>query len=312
MNLGAVGATTGSQVRLAVMATAGVIAVGMLLATPATADEGNGILLELSRDGVNFTSGTVSDIFALSSGMVPGESRRGTVWVRNASSDAARFSLAVDNTGTSLSPVLPDFLSLEAASLGSRASMGSLPGTGNCGLVIDGWALAGGNTLQLDMNLNLALAAPNATRNQESTFELVFLLQGISNGSAVSACATPDVLPETVAIGTASVMSGTTPGTVGTTSSGGTVNGRPRIIAGNAVDVLVLPADGAALATEPTVESDMKYTEVLTALAASNVESNSRTPWPWLLVLSAATYMAISMRRRRKLNEPAGTFHPSE
>lgn len=310
------GSVGGFLVRVAAAGGFCAVVAAMLLATPAMADNADDVLLQLSRDGVHYTSETVSNIFEQSSGMVPGGSRQGSVWVRNASDEAASFSLAVKNTGTSLSPILPEFLGFAAASQDRTASVNSLPDPGDCSVLIDGWTLSGDESLHLTMNLNLALAAPNATRNQESTFELMFVLQGIDGGSSVSACDAPEALPGDVSLGSTPLMTGTTALRDETMSGGsdpnndlsaasiGTADGAPAVLLG-------MP-DAVTEDSEEAGDSGVTHRGKLRALAASNVESNSRTPWPWLLVLSAATYMAISMRRRRQHNEPAGTFHPSE
>ena len=133
--------------RVAVMAIVASIAMGTLLAGPASAAENKNDLLQLSRDGVNFATDAVPTMFRSTKGYVPGESRRGIIWVRNASNHTAHLTLAVRNAGTATTSVLPGQLRLQARAPGRDAAAAILPSAGACAPVIDGWTLAAGEAL---------------------------------------------------------------------------------------------------------------------------------------------------------------------
>jgi len=259
--------------------------MGVVLAAPAVADDGNKTLLELSRDGVHFTTASIPSVFENSGSFVPGSSRAGTVWIRNSSHNAAQFSLGVENSGDATGSVLPEYLQLQAQSANRGPAAGLLPDPGNCAPVLEGWALAAGETIRLDLALNLALEAPNATRNQVSTFQLVFLLQGLDGGKPIVPCHSAYAVPAMdVSLGTVPV-------------TGGTASGTRFTGAGEAV-----PSGQGETSAGPDGTPDAPYQAKLMPdpLLQSNVVANERSPWPWLVVLSAAAYMLVSLRRRRR------------
>ncbi|ALE91537.1 hypothetical protein AOC05_02915 [Arthrobacter alpinus] len=283
------GATLSRHARLAVAVAAGTVAMGMILAAPAAADDDSGTLLELSRDGIHFTAGTVPDIFNNTSGYVPGESRVGTVWVRNASRDDGHFSLGVKNTSVVGSSTLPAYLHMQAATLNHRGATGVLPDSGSCKPVVDGWTLTGGETIRLDLGLSLDWEAPNSTRNQVSDFELIFVLQGLDGGRLVTPCSGAlEVSPAAVSVGTVAITGGTAGGSQFTGAQAATAAdaGEADISAGRDAEQLPLGQPDAKLP--------------LDALLQSNVAANVRSAWPWLVLISAGAYMVISLRRRRR------------
>ncbi|WP_104091137.1 hypothetical protein [Arthrobacter sp. GMC3] len=279
----------GSLARLAMALTAATAVTAMLLAAPASANEETGTLLELSGDGVHYSTGLVAGILGDTSGFVPGESRHGTIWVRNASGGATVLSVGVGNTDRIDSAVLPAYLQLQAHSGHRSTNLGALPGPGACSPFVEDWALAPGETLRLDLGLTLVLQAPNATRNQKSNFDLVFLLQGDDGGQTVNACgAGTGSLPADVSASFAPI----TGGTAGAPAVG-------NVIAGSAGDS-VSPDDPGNLEQGPRDQAGPEREWSVAPLLQSNVEANDRSPWPWLLILSAGTYMVISLRRRTR------------
>ena len=250
--------STGGRARLATAVTLASAAAGLLLATPAAGDENKNVFLQLSHDGVHYTTTLASTLFRSSNGYVPGESRRDTIWVRNGGTDTAHLSFGVRNAGPATGSALSGYMRLQANAPGHEEVLATLPSNGACTPVINGWTLAVGQVIPLTLDLGLTLRAPNSTRNQESTFDLVFVLQEIDGGSPVSPCASaPKVSPEDASIGVRPVTGNTAP------------QG---------------PQDSWPVAELPH----------------SNVVANSRSPWPWLLTLSASAYTLISFRRRRR------------
>lgn len=271
---------------LAVAVTAGTVALGMLLAAPAAADDSDGVFLQLSRDGVHFSPGEVHDIFAGSHGYVPGESRPGTVWIRNASRDSAQLSLAVDNMDQAVVSKLPEYLELGAAAGTRSARARALPGHGRCNPVFENWTLSGGQALRMSLDLNLSVDAPNSTRRQTSTFDLVFLLQATTGGRAVSPCAHGASVPAT---GSSAVR---TPVHIGPAQI-------PDMAADGGVTWIMDDAGTDVPAVHPP-RAAPGHGEPLTAELQGNVAAINFSPWPWLLALSAGAYMVLWLRSRRR------------
>ena len=273
----------------------GTLVFGVLMASPASADDPDGIFLELSRDGVHYAAGEVRDIFGSTNGYVPGESRPGTIWVRNASNENAHFSVAVANTDRGGEPVLPAYLEFSAATATTSSSAITLPSPGHCTPVLDGWALAAGESIRLNLNLNLALDAPNDTRNQASSFDVVFLLQGINAGQLVSPCADESNEPgAAVSLGRAPVTSDT--------ATNPPIN-RSNISPGLGIvdpSTLIMDYIATDASSVPLPPLDPNVSGPFNFRPQSNVVAINRTPWPLLTALSAGVYMVISFRRRRR------------
>ncbi|MFC8302276.1 hypothetical protein ACFUCV_01165 [Specibacter sp. NPDC057265] len=295
---------TGHRAPLAVAATTGTMALAMLLAPPALAADGQKIALELSHDGVNYSPGTVQDIFANTGGYVPGESRTGTIWVRNASADAAQFSLGIVNPDTAFGSALPAYLNLHVSSGRGSANASAFPAAGACEPVLQGWTMAGGEALQLELDMGLALQAPNATRNQASTFGLVFVLQGIGGGTHISPCAgAPTTLPGTAlpAVPADNVAVGTVPLPGGTAQAAG--SSTQLLTGGSALagaDAAFLPVNEDGVDPVPQSPRSAWRSWLWNTTEQSNVVANIRSPWPWIAFLSAGAYMAMSFRRRKR------------
>ena len=252
--------------RLLVAAMACSAGLTVLVATPAVAENDHSTLLELSRDGVTYVPSRLHQVFESAPGFVPGESRQGRVWVRNASREDAYLSLAVVNTDSTHSEELPEHLSLQAATPQRSAIALSLPGSGECSQVIQKWTLKSGEAIPLTLDLSLDVQAPNSSKKQAATFNLMFVLQGIGGGRTASACSA-----------------------VSTTDTVEAVSDR---------SIGVAPLGGAAPLDLQDAQRVDEWSEA--ELLHSNVVANSRSPWPWLVTLSGAAYMLISLRRRRK------------
>lgn len=289
---------------LTVAITVGTVAIGMLLATPAMAADGTDSLLELSHDGVHYSPGAVQDIFTNTGGYVPGESRPGRVWIRNASADAAQLSLGIVNTDPASGSELPPYLNLQIASGAVSARAEGFPDAGRCHPMIEGWVVPGGESLRLDLNMGLELKAPNATRNQEANFDLLFVLQGTGGGTPVSPCTgAPLPLPNTappadstdnVSVGTARISSATTQQT------GTSARVLSRVNAGTGAESGFLPGTGTGVEEVPWPEQDPEPGWLWEATPQSNVVANIRSAWPWIAALSAGAYMVMTIRRPKR------------
>lgn len=175
--------------RTATLLAGGILAAALagLTAAPATADAGPA--MQLSTDGIHFTSRQAPEVFPQMAGMVPGESRPGTIWVRNAGAEPAIFALAVRST--SGSAVLTDSLELLAGSRGHADVTAPLAAPGQCRSIFHGWTLRPGESLRLNLALGMDIAATNATRHESAGVQLIFLMQGHGGGTPVPACPAP-------------------------------------------------------------------------------------------------------------------------
>ncbi|MCQ9163343.1 hypothetical protein [Arthrobacter sp. STN4] len=203
------------RVRAAAVVAGGLLAAAAsgLAAGPASAD--GGPAMELSSDGIHFSSSREPVVFPNLSGMVPGDFRRGTVWVRNAGTAPAEISLAV--TSARGNAVLTQALELAAGSHGGPAATVPLAAPGGCRSVFHGLALAPGQTARLELALGLDASATNATRRENAAFGLLFLMQEAGAGATIQACHAPDgtaartTLPQLAGTSGTAVEAGTAP-----------------------------------------------------------------------------------------------------
>lgn len=266
------GNPTVRSLRRSLAVAAGSAMVALLLCTPVHAADDSAPLLELSRDGVHYAPERLVAVFGSTAGYVPGESRSGVVWVRNASSRTSHFSLAVANTGPGSDSAMAGYLQLGAASPQWSATAGIPSRAGACTALVDGWKLAGGDSLRIELDLAFDVTAPNSTRHQESHADVLFLLQDLEGGRSVSPCAI-DTRAGGTSMGAATINSSTE-----ANQSFATAAGQPG------------PQEEMAPgAMRPEAQGPQ-----------SNVVAISRSPWPWLMILSSGTYMGISLRRQRR------------
>ncbi|GAA4656732.1 hypothetical protein [Arthrobacter cryoconiti] len=135
--------------------------------------------LELANDGVNYSALAAGQLFDHVDGFVPGESRTGSVWVRNTGQDPAVLSVGV--TSANEASMLPAFLEMGVQRSGTASTPVRLAGGGACRSVARGLELAPGQFMKLELTLALVQDAPNGTRQQSNDFGLLFLLQDTSN-----------------------------------------------------------------------------------------------------------------------------------
>ncbi|WP_218714012.1 hypothetical protein [Arthrobacter sp. BF1] len=269
------------SVRVAAMAVVASVALVTVIAGPVDAADTKNELLQLSSDGVNFVTNAAPTMFSSTKGYVPGESRRGTVWVRNASKQSAYLSLAVRNAGSATTFVLPGHLRLQAQSPGHGPTAATLPSPGACAPVIEAWTLAAGAVLPLTLDLVMGLDSPNSTRNQALDFTLTVVLQEEGPGQRVDPCAgAPD--SSSAADGVASMNIG---GGAAGTATGGSV--------GAGVSDNAQGSNGADAGNDAVPEVMPLFHKL-----QSNVEATTYDPWTWIVLVSGCLYMFVLSRKR--------------
>lgn len=257
--------------RMGAAAATGVAILTLILSPPAVAADGSEQILELSSDGIHYAPEGLSTVLSQGGGLVPGESRSDTVWVRNASTQVADFSFAVVNTAAVSGSGLADHLQLGASAPFWSVSASVPPSFGVCTTMIENRTLSAGESVPIDLALKFSSVAPNSTRNQKSSFDMVFLLQDSDGGVPVSPCA-----PLSAA------------------QSRDTSTGRITVNSGTASHVTT-----AALPAGPVEQVDPAAPWPADALPQSNVVATGRSPWSWLVLLSAGTFVGILLRRRK-------------
>lgn len=282
---------------MAAIAVVASVALVTVIAGPVDAADKKHELLQLSSDGVNFVTIAAPTMFSSTEGYVPGESRRGTVWVRNASKHSAYLSLAVRNAGSATTFVLPGHLRLQAQSPGHGPTAATLPSPGVCAPIIEAWTLAAGAVLPLTLDLVMALDSPNSDRNQAVDFTLTVVLQEEGPGQRVNPCAgTPD--SSSAADRVASMNIG---GGASGTATGGSVGagvsdnaqGSNGADAGND-DSLAAPGLNLAASGDEAVPEVIPLFHKL----QSNVEATTYNPWTWVVLVSGCLYMFVLSRKR--------------
>ena len=140
--------------------------------------------LELSTDGLTWSSTLPDRIFTAPQTLVPGDVVEGSLWVRNSSADRARVDLAV-------TPGLGD---------GSASLVGALELTID-GVPVDGgtrWHgpdLAPGAVARLDLTVTLPAGAGNETRSSTThVIDTAFLVQ-TADGPGATPSPTPSATP---------------------------------------------------------------------------------------------------------------------
>ncbi|WP_295840597.1 signal peptidase I [uncultured Microbacterium sp.] len=157
----------------------------LLSPPPAAAAEAPSRLL-VSDDGLRFVADGSIRVFDTSERIVPGETQRATVWIRNASSDPARAGLRLDATPAAsdgADRALADALRLVVAT----ASVP--PGTQWVSEVIPA-----GETLRVDLGLRMDADADNASRAGAALVAPVVVLTDATTDGSTGAT---NVLPWT-------------------------------------------------------------------------------------------------------------------
>lgn len=171
---------------LGVTAAGSVLAALSLAGAPAASAAGDN--LQFSLDGQQFETTLASPVFAESFVYVPGSTSSAALWVRNNSPEPAALSSAAVMVRSD--PELAGYLGLQTGLQPDPASRAVLGGQGSCTDVGRSWNIEAGGNVKLDFTADLALEAPNETRNRSAEFDIVFVLESGAAGTGPrSVCA---------------------------------------------------------------------------------------------------------------------------
>lgn len=283
--------------RLIGASAAGAVAAAVALAgVPGAfaADEG---YLEMSRDGVTYSSSLPGPIFNQSLVYVPGASTSATVWIRNTSDEQARLSSAALMVRSD--PQLDSYIGLAAGLESGGASRAALGQQGTCTDLGQVWELEAGEEIELALVADLSKDAPNDTMNRSADFDVLFFLEskdavGRTACSAAAASGNPVSSESGGSSAELVILSGD--GVPPTAASGGTVltaiPANPR--EGDA------PQAVARLEQRPQSEQQTPY-EITPAGFQSTVEPIIRSLSGTLLIaMSVAFTAAVILRIRNR------------
>ena len=170
--------TTGTR-HLAAASAALILTGGIaLLGAPAAGAADN--YLQFSPDGNYYGPTLEGPLFNEAVTNIPGTGQATTVWVRNNSAEPARLSTAAVMVRSD--PELTGYLGLAAGSGSNVSDRVALGSSGTCMDVPATWNLDGGEEVALTFAVDMSLDAPNATRNREAEFDLLFYLESTAAG----------------------------------------------------------------------------------------------------------------------------------
>jgi hypothetical protein len=161
-------------------------ALALVLASVPAAGRAEEPGLQFSMDGAAYAQTLPKPVFGAITGYVPGSVTSAPVWVRNTATEDALLSVAAV-TGPA-DAELAGQLGLELETTGRSTGRRPLGGTGTCTDLAVGWALHTGESMRLDLRLDLDPGAPNAVRRQQAGFGLLFLLHGNEGTAPRPAC----------------------------------------------------------------------------------------------------------------------------
>jgi hypothetical protein len=166
--------------------------------------------VELSADGVHYSTTYSGTLFSSTALMVPQSSQSGHFWVRNASSEAAYLRVAIGSVTAGGTP-FSAALSVAASTPGVSGSPVSVDAAVPCYVLTQGQLVQPGGSVRVDAAL--ALADLNGTSGQQSGihFDLQVSLSSAATGS----------IPATSCISSSGTVPGTPGGTGGTGGTGG-------------------------------------------------------------------------------------------
>lgn len=173
----------------AVLALVVALSSAPLLSPPPAAAAEDPSRLLVSDDGVRFVADGSLRVFDSSDRIVPGDTRRATLWIRNASADPARAGLRLDAVPASSDDAdraLAETLRLvvAAASVPARTQWTS-------GII------PAGETLRVEIGLRMDAAADNTSRDATARVTPVVLLTDATADDASGAAGPSGVLPWT-------------------------------------------------------------------------------------------------------------------
>lgn len=284
---------------LSAAAAAGLAGAGCFIGAPSAAAAGD--YLQFSTDGRTYSSGMSGPVFQESIVHIPGSSAQADLWVRNNSEEPAVLTSAAWIVRSD--PEMTGHVGLQGGQgrdLSERLSFGD---EGTCTDIRQTWELAPAQDVKLSFVVDMALEAPNETRNREAQFDLVFLLEPRVTGvSSRSACAAVGVLPSV-------------PGSPGVpappVSMGQRPQGETAVLAGTSRMPDTVPAfrdvpaaaeaalPGTVAKSQGTV-SGFKAVSPLASAFASTVEPVIRSLSGTLLIMLAVAFAAALVIRLRE------------
>jgi hypothetical protein len=200
---------TGTIVAL-MLVLLGLFAWPLITASPASAATPG---VQLSDDGVHFSSTYTGSLFDDTALMVPSTSQTGHFWVKNASGDPAFLRVSISGVNGGGSP-FSGALTVSASAPSSSGSAVPVDAALPCYVLTQGLLLAPGAVARVDATL--ALGNLNGTSGQSSSvdFDIIAGLSSAATGS----------MPATTCLTNSGTVPGT-PGGGGGTGGGGSTGG---------------------------------------------------------------------------------------
>lgn len=164
------------------------ITVALLQAAPAQATEQDS-RLQLSIDGISYSSSLPHPVLQSAEPIVPGGSIDAPVWVRNDGDDDAWLSVAA-LAGTVDLP-LEETLRVRTSTDDFTGGQVPLGESGSCSDLAVGLEVPAGESVRLLFDLAFDVDAANDTRQQSADFALRLLMQDSPAGEAAGACDDP-------------------------------------------------------------------------------------------------------------------------
>jgi len=290
-------APRGARAGLALLGAGALAAMSLAAAPAAHADPD---FLQISHDGSSFAGSASQSVFPEGLLLIPGTVETGSFWVRNNSSEPAYLSLAV--AGSGIAPELAGYLELRSRT-GAGDEAAALPGNQSCSDLGSPVLLPAGAAGRVDLSAGLVLDAPNATMNQQSTFDVLLLLDAAGGRSACQAPAIPEAGVPAPG-GPAAQPSGidTVQGSAGMAASAaavlpgtGTGTGIPAAAVNAPAPANAAPANFAKAAGNPVLPPRIAPASFI----ESTVEPIIRTWQGTLTVLLAVAFFAAAAARIR-------------
>ena len=184
--------------RFALSALTGLV-LALIGATPASAAGG----IEVSHDGVSYSSTLTAALFDGQPQLVPQQARSQTFWVRNATDDDAYLTLMLDSPTWSSVPY-GAALTVAASVPGQEGVPLPLASTSGCLVLLEGRVLAAGQAVAVTATLMLGDLGGTIGQNAHATMNVGVVLTETAGLDAAASCATPTVFVPVIAAPSAS------------------------------------------------------------------------------------------------------------
>ena len=181
------------------LATLTGLVLALLAATPASAVGG----IEVSHDGVSFSSTLSTALFDGQPQLVPQQARSQTFWVRNTTADDAYLTLML-NSPTWTSDPYGAALTIAASVPGAAGTPLALSSRAGCPVLLEGRVLAAGQAVAVTATLKLGDLVGTSGQDAHATMNVGVVLTEIAGLDAAASCATPSVIVPVIAAPSAS------------------------------------------------------------------------------------------------------------